>query len=202
MVEVSEPPTNRDRSAPVTERQIIMKTSFAAENEGLLTRTEPHRIRPLRKHELRREYRRGESERAENSISLALSYPNLKALTVDLLFFQCEIVSWGHGLRYRANLDTARSVLRFNCPSVLCKGGDFDLSNELRKAIVERRAVVAGEMRCQGSRDQETGETIRCESALHYKMSLVFKKIRAAFAGKITPGTKTRFTRRCKKSVM
>lgn len=182
-------------------RQIIMKTSFAAENKGLHTRTEPHRIRPLRKHELRREYRRGESERAENSISLALSYPNLKALTVDLLFFQCEIVSWGHGLRYRANLDTARSVLRFNCPSVLCKGGDFDLSNELRKAIVEGRAVVTGEMRCQGSRDQETGATIRCESVLHYKMSLVSKKIRTAFAGEIPPGTKTRFTRRYKKSV-
>jgi hypothetical protein len=99
-----------------------------------------------------------------------------------------------------ANLDAARSVLRFNCPSVLCKGGDFDLSNELRKAIVERRAVVTGEMRCQGSRDQESGETIRCESVLHYKMSLVFKKIRAAFAGEITPETKTRLTRCCKKS--
>jgi hypothetical protein len=181
------------------ERQIIMKTSFAAEKEGLLTRTEPHRARPVRKYELRREYRRGESERAENSISLALRYPNLKALRVDLLYFQRQSVSWGHGLRYRANLDMAKSVLRFNCPSVLCKGGDFDLSSELRKAIVERRAVVTGEVRCQGSRDQETGETIRCESVLHYKMSLVFKKTPAAFAGEITPGTETRFTRCCKK---
>ena len=163
----------------------------------MLTRTEPHRVRPVRKHELRREYRRGESERAENSTSLALSYPNVKALTVDLLYFQREIVSWGHGLRYRANLDTARSVLSFNCPSVLCKGGGFDLSRELREAIVKGRAVVIGEMRCQGSRDQESGETIRCESVLHYKMSLVFKKTPAAFAGEITPGTKTRC---CKKS--
>jgi len=75
-VEVIGPPTNRERSTPVTERQIIMKTSFAEQNEGLPTRTEPHRVRPVRKHELRREYRRGESERAENSIGLALSYPN------------------------------------------------------------------------------------------------------------------------------
>jgi hypothetical protein len=68
-------------------------------------------------------------------------------------------------------------VLRFNCPSALCKGGDFDLSKELRVAIVKRQTAFTGEMRCQGSRDRETGETIPCESVLHYKMSLAFKKI-------------------------
>jgi len=136
-----------------------------------------YRVPELRKDELRKEYRRGESERAENSVSLAIMYPQLKTLTVDLLYFDREIVSWGHGLKYRVNLETAKSVLRFNCPSALCQGGDFELSKELRSAIAGRLNTVKGEVHCQGSRDQETGKTIRCETVLHYKMSLAFKGI-------------------------
>jgi hypothetical protein len=153
-----------------------MKTLLAEGNGESLAGIKQDRVRPLRKDELRKEYRRGESERAENSRSLALTYPELRSLRVDLVYFEGEVVSWGQGVKYRANLNSARSVLRFSCPSSVCKGGDFDLSNELRVAVAERRTAANGELRCQGSRDQESGDTIRCASILHYKMSLAFKK--------------------------
>ncbi len=124
---------------------------------------------------LRKEYRREQAMRVDASKNLATSYPQLKSLTIDLVYFDHEIVAWGHGLKYRANLEAARSMLRFACPSALCRGGDFDLSRELSAAISEHRTMVAGEMHCPGSRDEETGGTIRCGSVLHYKMGLAFR---------------------------
>src|SRR6185436_10135393 len=76
----------------------------------------------------RLEYREQEARRVEASATLASSYPRLRALTAELTYFHGEIVSWGRGVKYRANLDNARSVLRFHCPSAICIGGDFDLS--------------------------------------------------------------------------
>ena len=102
-------------------------------------------------------------------------YPRLKALKVDLLYFDREIVSWGHGLRYRANMETAKSMLHFNCPSSLCKGGGFNLTKDLSSAVAGRLKTVEGKVHCRGSRDQETGKITSCESVLHFKMSLTFK---------------------------
>jgi hypothetical protein len=121
------------------------------------------------------EYREHEALRAENSATLDLKYPRLRGLTIELTYFDREIVSWGRGVKYRVNLGNARSVLRFHCPSAQCIGGDFDLSQELADAIGAGRTKLTGEMRCQGSRRRETGELMPCEATLHYKLTLAYK---------------------------
>lgn len=152
-----------------------MKTLNDEEAGALPARNANYHVRPRPKAELRKAYRRKAFERAEKSPSLAMAYPRLKTLSMDLLYFDHEIVSFGHGLRYRANLETAKSMLQFTCPSTLCHRGGFDLSNELSCAIAERRKAVEGEVHCHGSRHQETGKAVPCESILHFKMILTFK---------------------------
>jgi hypothetical protein len=134
-----------------------------------------YNIRPISKSDLRKKARELTFKRVEESASLASTYPQLKALTVDLLYFDRDIVSWGHGLRYRANMETAKSMLHFDCPSSLCKKGGFNLSKDLSSAVKEHRKAIDGKVRCHGSRDQETGKTAPCESILHFKMNLVFE---------------------------
>ena len=139
-----------------------------------------HRARYPGRAELRKEYRQAEAARSEKSASLAIKYPPLKTLMVELLYFDRDIVSWGHGLKYRLNLQKAKSRFRFNCPSPLCKDGDFDLSKDLLSAVTGRRKSVSGEVHCHGIRDQETGKTAPCQSVLHFKMNLAFKPARLA----------------------
>jgi len=157
-----------------------MKTLNDEEAGALLARQGDYCVRHRPKAELRKAYRRKAFERAEKSPSLARAYPQLKTLSVDLLYFDREIVSFGHGLRYRANLETAKSMLQFICPSTLCHRGGFDLSKELSCAIAERRKALDGEVHCHGSRDHESGKTIPCESILHFKMILAFKATKLA----------------------
>jgi hypothetical protein len=152
-----------------------MKTLNDGVSGAVLARKVDNRVRPLRKSEVRRKYRLRKLERAEKSASLAIMYPQLKTLTADLLYFDREIVSWGHGLRYRANLETAKSELHFSCPSALCHRGGFNLSDELSSAVGGRRKLVDGQVHCQGSRDLESGKTVPCESILHFRMILTFK---------------------------
>ena len=152
-----------------------MKTLNDEEIGAPLPRKVDYHTRPLSKSELRKDSRRKAFEQAEQSPSLAMTYPRLKNLTVDLLYFDREMVSRGNALRYRANLEMAKSMLQFICPSSLCKGGGFDLSKELRSAVAGHRKSLDGEVSCQGSRDQETGKTAPCESILHFKMTLAFK---------------------------
>lgn len=160
-----------------------MKTTNNGGVEALPVCKTDYRVRALSKSELRKAYRRTAFERTEKSPSLAMTYPQLKNLSVDLLYFDREIVSCGHGLRYRANLETAKSVLQFMCPSTLCHRGGFDLSKELSCAIAERRKALDGEVHCHGSRDHESGKTIPCESILHFKMILAFKATKLARRG-------------------
>ena len=160
-----------------------MKTLNDEEAGALLARQGDYRVRHRPKAELRKAYRRKAFERAEKSPSLARAYPQLKTLSLDLLYLDREIVSFGHGLRYRANLEAAKSVPQFTCPSTLCHRGGFDLSNELSCAIAERRKALDGEVHCRGFRHQETGNTIPCESILHFKMILAFKATKLAGRG-------------------
>jgi hypothetical protein len=149
------------------------------------------RTRPLTKSELRKENRQKTFARVEKSVTLAVQYPQLKTLAVDLLFCDQDIVPRGHGLRYRANLETAKSLLHFNCPSGMCKDGGFDLSNNLSSAVTERQKFVEGKVRCPGFRDQEDGKTIPCESFLHFKINLTFKS-KAAATRRIQPANPAR----------
>ena len=143
------------------------------------------RSRPFTKSELRKQDRQETFERVEKSATVAVMYPGLKSLAVNLLYFDRGIVAWGHGLRYRANLETAKSMLHFNCPSSLCKDGGFDLTHNLSSAVAQHQKSIVGVMHCLGFRDQETSQTARCESILHYKINLTFK-IKAAPGRRVT----------------
>jgi hypothetical protein len=116
------------------------------------------------------------AERIEKSASLAVRHPKLRALTVDLTYFDREFVSWGHHVKYRANLDHAKSIFRVHCPSGICVGGDFDLTKELDRAVAARQTTVSGQMRCEGSRRKPDGEICRCQSILHYNLILAYNQ--------------------------
>ena len=146
------------------------------EETGAAMALEPNsRSRPFSKSELRKDSRRKTFERVEKSASLAVTYPRLKALKMDLLYFDRECGSKGQGIVYRANLETAKSILHFNCPSSLCQGGGFDLSKVLQSAVTGLRKSIDGVRHCQGSRDEETGKATPCKSVLHFKMAVVLK---------------------------
>jgi hypothetical protein len=134
-----------------------------------------YRIRFVPKSTLRKEARQKEFERREKSPNIAVAYPRLKTLTVNLVYYSREIVSWGHGVIYRANLETTKSTLHFHCPSPLCSGGGFDLSKDLSIAAAGRRKSTVRAVQCAGFCDLENGKTAPCESKLHFKMILTYK---------------------------
>jgi len=152
-----------------------MKTLNDEETGATITLEANPRSRPFSKSELRKDARRKTFERAEKSASLAVTYPRLKALKLELLYFDREIISRGQSIVYRANLEAAKSILHFNCPSSLCHGGGFDLSKVLQSAMTGFRKSKVGEVHCQGSRDEESGDTAPCKSMLHFKMTLALK---------------------------
>ena len=99
----------------------------------------------------------------------------LRSLLYDTRLQTFPFISWGRGVKYLANLENARSVLRFHCPSALCIGGDFDLSEALAGVVAVRRTKLAGELRCRGFRRQLTGELVPCQAALHYKLTVAYQ---------------------------
>jgi hypothetical protein len=132
-------------------------------------------VRFIPKSTLRKEARQRAFERREKSASVAVAYPRLKTLTVNLVYYSREIVSWGHGVIYRANLETTKSTLHFHCPSSLCSGGGFDLSKDLHTAAAGSRKSIVRAVQCPGFCDLENGKTAPCESKLHFKMTLTYK---------------------------
>src|SRR4051812_31991998 len=119
----------------------------------------------------REEYRQQEGQRISNSISLSEKFQKLKSLMAELEY--CEAGSTTRkGIKYTYNLESAKSVFRFNCPNEECVGGDFDLSEDLAKAIAEHRTTLTGESFCQGWLSKTTIDKIHCHSVLHYKLTL------------------------------
>ena len=122
----------------------------------------------------RSEYRMQESQRVKNSPVLAEKFPKLKSLTVNLEYYGPENLSKISQIKYSVNVANARSVFRFNCPNTECISGDFDLSDQLAKAVAGRRTTVEGEMKCQGWRSKTTIDTVHCHNVLRYKLTLEF----------------------------
>jgi hypothetical protein len=152
-----------------------MKTLNDAGPGVQLKRGTDYSVRFIPKSTLRKEARQRVFERGEKSASVAVTYPQLKTLTVNLVYFAREIVSWGRGVRYRANLEKAKSMLLFECSNSLCSGGGFDLSKDLSTAVAGRRKSIMRAVQCPGLCDLEKGKTAPCESKLHFKMILTYK---------------------------
>ena len=122
----------------------------------------------------RAEYRRQEGLRIKESASLADKFGQLKSLTVALAYFDPAGVSRTSEIKYTVNLAHAKSVFCFDCSNIECVRGDFDLSEDLARAVAARRANLSGEMSCQGWRSKNTIETLRCGNILRYTLSLSY----------------------------
>lgn len=120
------------------------------------------------------EYREQERQRAKDSPSLSDRFPQLKSLAVDMGFYNSAGVTKNTQIKYLPNLDKARSVFRVDCPNNGCIGGDFDLTEELAKAVAEHRTAVTAEMSCQGWQSKTTIDTVHCHNILRYTLSLAY----------------------------
>jgi len=122
----------------------------------------------------RGEYRQQVKQRVNDSVTLAVKYPHLRSLTVELVYFEHDELTRCGSMKYSANLENARAVFRFDCPNYACVCGDFDLSEELARAVAGRRTSLVGEACCQGWRSRETINAERCLNILRYKLSLKY----------------------------
>jgi hypothetical protein len=123
---------------------------------------------------LRAEYRNQEAERVKASPSLAERFRKLKSLVVNLRYYDSKGVASNGQLKYRVNLDGAKSVFRFRCPNDECIRGDFDLTKELASAVAKRRTTVTGELSCQGWQNKTTIDTVHCHNILRYELKLAY----------------------------
>ena len=120
----------------------------------------------------RSEYRRQESQRVRDSATLAETFRNLKSLTVNLEYFDPTGVRRTSHIKYEVNLKNGKAVFRFDCPNPECIRGDFDLSEELARAVAAHRTTGHGELVCKGWRSKTTINSVRCQQILRYKFRL------------------------------
>jgi hypothetical protein len=118
------------------------------------------------------EYRQKENLRISASPSLAARFPGLKSLTAVLAYYESDGMFKTTEIKYTANLDHANSVFSFTCVNNECVGGDFDLSEELARAVGGGVATVAGEMCCQGWQSKISDDSHRCHRILRYKLQM------------------------------
>jgi hypothetical protein len=120
------------------------------------------------------EYRLRQNQRANDSASLAEKFPKLKSLTVELAYFEVDGLTKNGALRYKVNVQHAKSLFCIVCPSGECFGGDFDLSAAIADAVAKRRKIAEGELHCQGCRARPKQQTVPCRNLLRYKLSLAY----------------------------
>jgi hypothetical protein len=124
------------------------------------------------RHGPRAEYRQEEGQRVKDSATLGEAFQKLKQLTVSLEYSDPGGLAKSKQVKYEVNLANAKSVFRFNCLNDECIRGDFDLSDELAKAVNQRRNSVSGEVVCQGWRSRTTIDAVHCHNILRYTLSL------------------------------
>jgi hypothetical protein len=123
----------------------------------------------------REEYRLREIQRANDSVSLAKKFPELKSLTMEFEYLNAAGEPRNRNIKYTVNPTFAKSVFRLDCVNSDCVCGDFDLSEAITQVFRDRQASVSGEMRCQGWLDQSKINSRRCHMILRYKLSLEYQ---------------------------
>jgi hypothetical protein len=121
---------------------------------------------------LRAEYRQQENQRVQASPSLEAKFPDLKTLTVNLAYFDSTNSRKAGELKYTVNTAHAKSLFRFNCANDECICGDFDLSDELARAVTDHLEAATGEVRCRGWRSKTTIDSVRCDTLLKFQLLL------------------------------
>ena len=122
----------------------------------------------------RNEYQQQEKLRISASPSLADRYEGLKALEVALEYFDPGAQRRMGNIKYTVNLANAKSAFSFHCPNSECVGGDFDLSQEVAKAVANQEEEASGEMCCQGWQNKNTIESLRCNHVLRYTLTMTY----------------------------
>lgn len=122
----------------------------------------------------RAKYRLQQSQRVNDSRTLAAVFPKLKSLIVELTYYAPDGVSRSSQIKYKVNLDNAKAVFRFDCVNKECVNGDFDLSDVLSKAVAARETSASGELRCSGWRTRETIRSAYCRNILRYHLRLAY----------------------------
>ncbi|MCG3148593.1 MAG: hypothetical protein PCFJNLEI_02038 [Verrucomicrobiae bacterium] len=120
----------------------------------------------------RAEYREQQGQRVTAAPSLSQKYGKLKSLTVDVGYFAPEGGSQFRQMSYAVNLDHAKSVFRMDCCNDECVQGDYELTEELAKAIAKRAKSVVGELCCHGWQNKASIKTTKCNHVLRYKLKL------------------------------
>jgi hypothetical protein len=120
------------------------------------------------------EYREQESRRVKDSPTLADKFPQLKALIVDLGYYNATGVSKNSQIKFEPNLANAKSVFRIDCPNNGCIRGDFDLTEPLAEAIAQHRMTFSAEMCCQGWQNKAAIDTVPCHNILRYTLRLEY----------------------------
>jgi hypothetical protein len=108
------------------------------------------------------------------SPTLAETFKELTALTVDLGHYDAAGEFRCSQVKYTVNLQGAKAVFSFGCHNPECVGGDFDLSTPLARAIAGHRDEVTGESRCPGWRSRTTIGSIHCDNLLRYRFILKY----------------------------
>jgi hypothetical protein len=120
------------------------------------------------------DYREQESQRVKESPTIASQFPELKSLVVDLGYFGPTGTSKNSQIKFTPNLERAHTVFRIDCPNNGCIGGDFDLSEELAKAVAAHRTKVEGRVCCEGWQNKTTIDTVHCHNVLRYTLNLTY----------------------------
>ena len=144
----------------------VSQAAFSRSAELSSTMMHPRKTNP------RAEYRLRELQRVNSSASLAEKFPRLKSLRLDLTYFEPDGLNKTGELRYKLNVQHARSILSVACQNGECLAGDFDLSDALTAAVARRRKSAEGEIRCQGTRTKPKGSQMPCHNLLRYKLTL------------------------------
>ena len=119
-------------------------------------------------------YREQQRQRVKESASLADKFPQLKSLTVVLVYSFPDDGIERRQLNYVVNVDNAKSVFCLTCPNDQCVRGGFDLTKELANAVTKRRNKTAGEISCEGWRSKAAVGRVHCPNMLRYKFRLAY----------------------------
>ena len=127
----------------------------------------------------RAEYLQAEAARVKLSSTLAEKFPELKSLSVRLTCFTPLGLTPQSEIKYTVNLAYAKSLFRFPCPNNECIGGNFDLSEELARAVADRHHTASGELRCRGWQSKTAIDLVYCDHVLRYQLTLEFAEKKA-----------------------
>jgi hypothetical protein len=104
-------------------------------------------------------------------------FPALSALKVEVAYNDSQGgYKSGNSMKYTVNVQHAKSMFCFACPSGACIGGDFDLTEQLAAVVAARKKSVEGELKCQGWHKRNKEERVPCHVVMRFKLSLGYRR--------------------------